>query len=91
MNRKNPVLGSMICGIISNVLNLIMTCAMFGSGSFRFGGIFIIIPISGLITGISSLKQGSGIPGIIAIILNAIGTLGALGFILLGFLGLALS
>ncbi len=85
--RKNPVLGSILCGIISIVLNIIMTITMFGSGSFRFGGIFIIIPISGIISGISSIKQGGGIAAIIGIVLNAIGALGALGFIALGVLG----
>lgn len=84
--RKNPVLGSILFGIISIVLNIVMVFSMFSAGSFRFGGIFIIIPISGIISGISSIKQGGGVGAIIGIALNAIGALGALGFILLGIL-----
>lgn len=83
MNRKNPVVGAIICGIISNIANLIMTCVMFSSGSFLYGGLFIVVPISGLINAIVSIKQGSGIVGIIAIILNAIGILGSAAFLIL--------
>ena len=73
-------------GAISIVLNVIMVFSMFNTGSFRYGGIFIIIPISGIISGFSGLKQGGVVGSVIGIVLNAIGAIGALGFILLGIL-----
>ena len=84
--HKNPVLSSIIMGAISIVLNVIMVFSLFSTGSFRYGGIFIIIPISGIISGFSGLKQGGVVGSVIGIVLNAIGAIGALGFILLGIL-----
>lgn len=88
--NANPQTSALVLGIISNVLNLIMTCVIFTTGYFVAGGIFIIFPISGLISGFQALKQNGMSPAlIVSFILNAIGTLGALGFIILLFLNKA--
>ena len=85
--QANPLKSSLIMGIISNVLNLVMTCVYFTTDAFAAGGIFIIFPISGLISGFQALKQNGMSPIlIVSFILNAIGTLWALGFIILLFI-----
>lgn len=90
--QANPLKSSLIMGIISNVLNLIMTCVIFTTGYFAAGGIFIIFPISGLVSGFQALKQNGMSPVlIVSFILNAIGTLGALGFIVLLVINKALA
>ena len=86
MKNLNPGVSGLICGIVSNVLNCIMTIAMLLADSFLFGGLFVIVPALGLANSIKSMKLGvGGVMGIIGIILNAIGLLGSLGFVILGF------
>lgn len=76
--RNNPGLSSLIMGIIMNVVNMVMTCVMLGTGYFLFGGIFLIFPIVGIVNGVKGIRSGQGVMAIIALILNIIATLGAL-------------
>ena len=52
MNRKNPVVGAIICGIISNIANLIMTCVMSLERKGRF-----IPALTEIIDAICSMKS----------------------------------
>ena len=83
--RNNPGLGSLILGIIMNVVNLGMTCAAFSGIGMLYGGIFIIFPIIGITNAVKGIKSGQGVIAIIGLILNIIATIGA---ILLAGLGI---
>lgn len=82
--NANPTSSSLILGIISNVFNLIMTCVMFSTGYFIAGWISVVFPIYGLINSFKALKL-NGMSGMLiaSFILNAIGLLGGIVFLIL--------
>lgn len=88
--NANPQTSALVLGIISNVLNLIMTCVMFTADVVAVGGIFIVFPIYGFVNAFKALKQnGMNAIIIVSFILNAIGMLGALGFVVIYILARA--
>lgn len=77
--KNNPALGSLILGIIMNVLNVILFAVLFFSG-WIFNSVYLVVgSIFGIINGVKGIKAGQGVFAIIGIILNAIATLGSLG------------
>lgn len=82
--KNNPALGALILGIIMNIVNVVMVCLAFTKDFMMYGGIFVIFPILGIANSAKGIKQGQGILGIIALILNIIATLGAIGLAILG-------
>ncbi len=91
MLRGKDGLSSLIVGGIFLVLNCIMLGLALTGNGFLFGGILILVPIAGIITGFTALKQGGSqkIMGIIGILLNAFNTLVSIAVILLGLLSKA--
>lgn len=88
MKNLNPAVSALILGIISNILNCIMTIVALWSGGFVFGGIFIILPIAGIANSATALKAGISRPlAIVSLILNIIGTIVAGIFVLVGIIG----
>ena len=87
MLKGKDGLSSLLIGIIFLVVNCAMLgMAFFGPG-FLYGGIFIIVPICGLVSGFKAVKEDNQrVLGIVGIILNAINTLSSLGIIILGFI-----
>ena len=79
-------LWSLLIGVAITVINCVMGASLLNGGRFFFGGILIILPLAGIATAIHAFKLDGAqkIMGIFGLILNALGTLAAIGFILLG-------
>lgn len=81
-------LTSLLIGLIFTVINCVMTGLLLSGSTFVFGGIFIIFPIWGLVSGIKAFKAEGAqkIMGIIGFILNIFTTIGAAIFFVLGII-----
>ena len=79
-------LWSLIIGLVVTVINCAMGFSLISGGRFFFGGIFIIFPLFGLTRAFAAFKLDGAqkILGIFGLILNGLGTLAAIGFIILG-------
>lgn len=86
-NSSKQTITSFVIGIISNAINLIMTCSLLLGGPILFGGLLLILPFCGLSMALKARKINPSILGIISIILNIVALLGSLGFLVLGFVG----
>lgn len=84
---KNGAVGSIICGVIMNVINIAIVAIMFLTGTlFIAAKIMIVFPIVGIISGAKSITNGGGILGIVGIVLNVIATIGSAGLLILYFM-----
>lgn len=83
--KNNPALGSLIMGIIMNIVNLVMTCVMFTTGYILYGPLFIAVPVAGIISAVQGIKAGQGVFAIIALILNILAVLGGLVLTVIAF------
>ena len=86
--KSGKVLGicSVIIGACFILINLLMTCSMVLGGEFRFGGLFIILPIIGIVTSVKAKAVGYKGLGTTGLILNIVATVGSALFILIGII-----